>query len=339
MSEQNQTTTATDYSLIKRVVQPPIRNWHHWLERWDNAEDFQQMESLLHCGFNISLSRGHYSEKEYKHLDRVMLYLAVADGWQNSELLRLREDEGTSYMFGYDERGATVWKKPSVLRQMIARKAFDMLCLNFFKGISLVDNSDHRRCTYDRVWTEEIVTPQFLPLIQNFFRVECGQRFGVRNLTPNYDNRTHNEQDAIQFLVNFAEFIWGGLEVEDDENPSETRKLAESAKPWMTEVLVRLNRLDILRKRILKLDEATLAKLKEVALRDNNFSRHSHPVLEDRKVESVEEACYLGSKTAWLLKEYEVVMQVHGRLKTIQEATMRKRDAERELAELVREEK
>jgi hypothetical protein len=82
----------------------------------------------------------------------------------------------------------------------------------------------------------------------------------------------------------------------------------------MVEVLVALGRLEVLRKYLLELLEPDpcLAKLKEIALREH-FSNHHNLVREDRPVASLDEACYLGSEAAWLLKEYELMTKEYTR--------------------------
>jgi hypothetical protein len=99
----------------------------------------------------------------------------------------------------------------------------------------------------------------------------------------------------------------------------------------MIEVLAQLDRLDILKKWLLELDAACLAKLKEIAFR-NKLDKYERD--EERNVATLDEACYLGSKSAWLLKEYELKKRESGRLSKIREARQRKAEADQTIAEL-----
>src|ERR1035437_271149 len=204
-----------------------------------------------------------------------------------------------------------------------------MLCLNFFKPELHADQRDEN---YQECWERGTVTERLFPVIMNFFRPEkekFGDRIEIRNLTGR-DKLSHNEEQANDFLVKLCWFLWAwrGNDVKDWIKESEQAEAArqnivmrtrvEGAKPWAIEILSHLGKLGILDK-VLELSEGCLAKLKEIAMR-NELSRHYFPVEKDRQIANLEEACYMGSPAAWFLKRYELRLHEHQRLTAILEA-------------------
>ncbi len=330
-------------SLLKRTIKP-ITAWHDWLERWKDAKDLQIMEGLLHCGFSVVFDQYVYQKKDYDRIDRLAFYLAIADGCADENLLRLPEEDWHPNCFmGYDKDGNRIFRTESQVRQQLAKKAFDMLCLNFLR-IGCVKKP--QRGGDFSFWQDTIFSERLFPIIQSFFRVEENRwktSLVLRNISS-FSERSHNEKLAIDFLLNLASALWmfedDSLEPWD-ESRKEVRKAEiaalrsriEAAKPWMVEVLSFLGEIDLLREWLFRLDEPCLAKLKELALR-NCFRKGSHPVSEDRAVATIEEACYLGSKSAWLLKEHELKLREHQRLTAIRDAERRQAEAQREVERL-----
>ncbi|MEK7117780.1 MAG: hypothetical protein AAB861_03335 [Patescibacteria group bacterium] len=338
----SESIVAPYHTLLSRDIRP-IRNWCEWLQRWQAAESFEEMLGLLHCGFNVSLERGEYGEKEHNQIGRLTFYFTIAAGWEDYILLRSPADGNRSYDLGRDASGNRVTKTTSELRQQLARKAFDILCLNFFKNY-LEEDRDRENWMWK--WVAIAVSEQLFPVIQSFFRAEKRQYGGIsiRNLSRSR-KKSHGEQTAVDFLFNLANFIWDWREQEirsyysrkeelERENVS-MRARVDAAKPWIVELLSWLDNLNLLRKRISELDETCLAKLKEIAMRaeiDNPSSTEF--CNRKRLVVSLDEACYVGSKAAWFLKEHELWLREHTRLEAIRKAEERKRGAERELQKL-----
>lgn len=255
-TDENRALSTPIHTLLTREIRP-IRDWYEWLAHWQWAEDSQWMESLLHCGFNILLENGRsFGDKEYDEIDRLTFYLTIADGWVDNYLLRLSTDGDKKYNVGWDSNGNIIRKTPRELRQQLAQKAFDLLCLNFFRKVELLEGG-RRGDEFNKDWERMITSERLFPLIQNFFRVEK-ERFsdiGIRNLSLEDDRRSHNEQQAVNFLLNLAKFIWGWEEPEIpsyhpskeeiDKRLAETRVRVDAAKPWMVEVLAFLGRLDV----------------------------------------------------------------------------------------------
>lgn len=340
------------HTILTREIRP-IRNWHEWLGCWQAANTLQEMEGLLHVGFSIFLEKSTYSEKEYDEIDRLIFFFTRADGWTNDDLLAVPYDGGKTYHFGgRDFRGERKEKTARELRQQLACKAFDMLCLNFFKTELMSDEG--REFFFNSVWEKTITSERLFPVIQNFFGVEKPQflRRRIRNLSLRTDKRSHNEQEAVNFLSNLTKFIWGwkgkereiwlGLKKEDKEAEEKRRAEIESrlnsAKPWMIEVLSQLNRLDLLEERILELDKICLNTLKKIALQ-TSLESVFHPVSENRLVSTLDEACYAGSKAAWLIKKHELVVREHKRLLAILEAKQQIKESDKEIKKLTENKK
>ncbi|MEI6528227.1 MAG: hypothetical protein WCO10_00970 [bacterium] len=334
------------HTLLTREIRPPIRNWHEFLALWNAATDHQRQVSLLHEGYTIPYGKWNYDEKEYDAFDRHIFYLTIAEGWADYNLLQLNGDGDAGYHLGYDKFGNKIMKSPKEMRQILALKAFEVLCLNFFKGVVLkVDTRRGREFHGD--WEGNILADKFFPVIQNFFRVEKDYRdhIEVRNLSWR-DDQSHNEVHAIDFVLNLARFLWGWKEVsnpwwisKDDmgkwrekQNALSTRII--SARPWIIEILNHLGRLDLLQEWLLDLDRPCLAKLREIAMR-KAFSASR----EDIPVRNLEEACYLDSKAGWLLKQYELKKAVHQKLQEAERKRQERENGIRRQAELVQAKK
>jgi hypothetical protein len=334
------------HSLLNREIRPE-RNWHELMENWEAAATYGDMLGILHRGFNVPMERGSF-EDEYDQVDRLIFYFMIADGWADYHLLRLPEDQGKEYCIGYDKGGSYIKKDPCELRQQVAGKAFDMLAINFFKK---TEESRESRCIdgFNEKWEKVISSERLFLIVQHFFRIQekFGGRMSIRNLSHSHhdDKLSHQEAQAVSFLLNLARFIWKWKEekvkswqAEKDKDATrkrniEMRSRLDAAKPWMIEVLAWLGRLDVLRERMLEFDKPCLNKLKEIAFRARFSQFHNH-VGEDRLVVSLDEACYLGSNAAWFLKKHELMSREKRRLEGIREAKLKRVAADREIKKL-----
>ncbi len=317
----------------------PIRNWCKWLQCWEKADNFQYMESLLHVGFNVPLWQDQYGEKKYDRIDRDIFYFTIANDWGGENYTNQPPAYEEKYIVGFEWDQSHIRKTEGELRQQLALKAFNMLCQNLFK-VEL--QRGDRRDRFSGIWEETVVSERLFPVIQNFFRVDetsFGSEYArIRNLSARHIKRSHNEELAVKFLLNLADFLWTWSvgdspyrKEEENKRLSEMRVRIENAKPWMIEVLVNLDRFDLLRKSILKLDEPCLAKLEEIALRNIISGYHGG---DYRDVISIEEACYVGSKVGWFLKEHELMKKEHKRLVEIREAEVVADRARRKIKQL-----
>lgn len=327
------------HTTLSRSIRPDL-NWNELMERWQTAITLEDMLSVLHRGFRGGLFENRFpGERVYDQTDRLIFYFAIADGWEDSSSLRLPGDEMVPrLLMGYDKHDRPMQKAPCELRQVVAQKAFDMLCLNYFKTMPSI-KTGHEERDFHRDW-ENVASERLFPVIQRFFRVKNRK---MRNLSHLNDRRSHNEWLAAEFVINLAKFIWEWREYEishwsshEEETKKfnmETRFRLDASKPWTIEILSALGRLDVLQQWMFELDKECLKKLKEIAM-SNKFSEYREPVRENRPVASLDEACYLGSPAAWFLKEHELRTSEHKRLLAVARSKQKIKEAEEELKKL-----
>lgn len=328
----------------------PIQSWDEFLRRWKRAQrrqSFDEMLSLMHISGRVELYGSGYHEKNYNEMDRLLFYLFYADGWVDKDLLeKLATGLGVDrkYRFGFDSaKGTAVNKNTTELRQMVAVKAADKLLVTLFET-TRSDNKEIVVLTSKKL----LVEPQIFSAVLNFFRIEKARYGGdliIRNYPNKWNSPQHKQGKVRDFLISFSNFIWGWKEIQssawatDDEvatvqkqNDVIQAKL-DAAKPWTIEVLSILGETQMLRKWLTFFDDACLAKLRDIAMR-NSLDPQYHGVNEKRPVANIDEACLAGSVSAWLLKEHELVTREQNRLTAIRAAEDAKADADRKLQAL-----
>lgn len=343
-----------------QIVRPP-EDWEEWLELGRAATTLDQKLGLLHGAFEVEMGYREmdpetYRREPYTYADRLEEFFKIADGWADHYLLktgRNRYGDEPKYVVGLDKNWNRMIRTESEQRQVLARKAFDMLAAHFFRMPSIQENS-HNRSDDEFQLLQWFVFGPLFPVVQNFFRVDksAREKAKIRNLSYPWreSERSQQEKHAISFLIKLAKFLWSWrkpcIDRWDNESPDtkathdkeEKESLVmqatvDDAKPWMIEVLAELHELSLLEKWILELDGPCLATLKKIALR-NELSEHGGPVIKSRKVITIDEACYLGSAAGWLLKKHELAVREHKRLNAILSAERKKREADREIAQL-----
>ena len=330
----------------------PIQNWNEFLRRWKRAQrlnSFDEMMGLLHISSRVEMFGYGYNVKNPTELDRLLFYLYYADGWADKDLLKkLVTGLGVekSYRLGYNpDKGIANNKTSAELRQMVAIKSADNLLATLFK----TSRVEHKGITLS-TGTELLLKPQIFSAILNFFRIEKG-RYGdnltIRNYPNKWDSPSHKQEKVRDFLISFSRLIWEWENTEtptwaNDDELTSIKKCSEviqaqldTAKPWTIEVLSKLGEMRVLRAWLPLFDEACLVKLKEVAMR-SSLNKYRHIVNDDRPVANIDEACFVGSPAAWLLKEHELVTRVENRLRVIREAEDAKAEADRDLQALTK---
>lgn len=341
-------------------VRPP-NSWGEWLGFTKESKTLTQKLGLLHGAFDFEMGREEWDsdKKEYKAYttaDRLETFFGIADGWADKSLLRTKGipwGEEPKYYVGRDKYGNSIERTESEQRQVLARKAFDMLVVHFFRMPEVREDS-YDRTNEENRWISRFVFGPLFPVVQNFFCIRMdGSRNKVRNLSWRSEQRPQSEKQAVNFLLKLPKFLWEwkepsvsywGKSPEDkarqkkeEENILAMRAIVDGAKPWMIEILAELHELRLIGEWIRELDEPCLATLKEIALQNELAHHRRHPVTEDRKVATIDEACYTGSPAGWLLKKYELMTREHKRLTAIQEAEWARDKAAREVEELTRQ--
>lgn len=326
---------------------PPTGTWHTWLQLARNATTFGQKLGLLHEGFDVEMTGAPYGMKKYTEMDRLVYYFGVADGWTQRSYFQIYanwQDE-PEYYVGYDKNGNHLKRRESEQRQLLARKAFSMLISKFFVEQTWIEQASynsHRDEHGEELIRRFLDSPEFLA-IQQFFKIE---ERGIRNLTT-HDDRHPQKEKVIEFLLRLPPLIWGWTEEEipsyaskEEETKKSLRNLATAgivaeAKLWMIEVLADLERLDLLEQWLRTFDGPTLKKLEEIALRAK-FPGHDFVTSTSRLVASLDEACYLNSPAAWLLKKHHLKVAEYARLSAIREAEEVMDEAARRVAALTK---
>jgi len=341
------------HTLLSRPIEP-LCSWGKFLERWQAATSLEEMLGLLHSGFDVPITprRDEYCpDEKIDNTDKVLFYLAIADGWADNDLLRLPDDGEKCFVMGYHKNCNPQRKDLSMVRQIVAKKAFDILCSKYL-SMELRDRYWNGSIRFVKLWSQEVTSVRLFPEIQNFFRMyERYSHLCIRNI-PIYDDvqPSHNEEQAQTFLLNLAEFVWGWEEYsgnffnEKEREASqrankEMQNRLDAAKSWLVEILTRIDGgFGFLEKHLLNLDEACINKLTEISFRyklgSNDRINGQTLVLESRPVETIEEAFLVGSQTAQLLISRNLKIKEIQHLVEIRDAEKAKQDAERNLEKL-----
>jgi hypothetical protein len=295
------------------------------------------MLGLLHSGYDIIFTDD--SENDYH--ERLQFYFKVADGWSSGMTFQSKNKNGEKYPIrtGNESYADYDYKTPSDLCRMLAKKAYTILCARFFKLDEKMLNTHRDDFMYE--WECTMIKSPTFPTLLHFFHVEdkSSSRADIRNL--NTYQLSQLEKNVQEFLLTMAVFLWQWKEpvgyisdqTEKQKKYWEVHTKIEAAKLWMIEILNRLGKLDFFEDKILSLELPCVAKLNEIAMREK-FNSYEHPVNEDRKVASLDEACYKGSKAAWLVKKYEIMRKEKKRFDAIAEAKDLKESAEKKIREL-----
>lgn len=100
-------------------------------------------------------------------------------------------------------------------------------------------------------------------------------------------------------------------------------------KIWAVQLLSYLRKLWIFDKAMVWLDCECQAKLKEIAL-ETVLVRPDHPVDEDRRVHTLDEARFAGSPEAWLLFRHELHWREYERLNRITQLARQETESRRQ---------
>lgn len=326
--------TFANHPLFQKPIRP-WSNWREWCERWQAAVSYQEMIGLLHTGFDASPDY-HDGTYDRDRAERILMYFDIADSWNDSlSLYAPGEHSGfaeNKFLFGYTESGQNILKSAAELRQLIARKAFDVLATNFFV------NTGDSESPY-AVWQSRLLFSRRIFLrLQEFF--QSGNRIAeshcIRNLSASFrKDRSHTERLAIEFLTHLAKHVftssddtvesWVTNREEVLAAQEARRELMNKAKPWLIEVMLYVGREHYLRDWFRTFDKDCLLKLKEIAFR-SELLQFVHPINDTRPVQSIEEAVYSGSRAARLLLDFELYERVHTRLEQTRQSELRKKN-------------
>lgn len=304
------------HPLVAKEDLTYFRRWEEWKKLWDEEKRVELLHSLLHFGFNVETTGD-------QHLERICLYLEVADGhcrpWG-----RLEKDgeEGLSV-----ETALGRFSRPRDLRGAIAKKAFQILCQNLFR-----DTDD----SYDDCprWYQPLTTPRVLPKLLWFFRLDERQN-RLLNLIPSEADSDNHTRVAYNFLLDFCSFTWEPRRHEHPTNPprDESFNRLKAVRPQLIAILCALGRLDLLLRKGWEFDEADLLKLRKLAMSEELWLP-VFPSMGHRLPQTLEESVFGGSQAARVLLLLENNRREEERLAKMMELERQRRAAERELQRL-----
>lgn len=309
-----------------------IKDWEGWKELWEGESQAEYLNSLLFFGFDISAN-------ENEAVERLCLYLEIADGTGRSSNFVKENEEGEDEYFRLRflnpcktfiqreyENGI---KTKAEFREMLAKKAFQVLCLKFFKNTS--------KEGYLPSWHKELLDPDVLAKLFWFFRSENQWRW--------LDD--HHLKIVNNFGYDFCLFVWNHANGKyrfgfnyPREIDEETIALFRSVCPDVITVLARLHKLDFLmsRDRYEEVDENCLDRLKKLSLNnvlclpkiDSSWGN------EHRKPKDIKEACLGGSQAARVLTILQIQQKEKAKFNEIQKLEKQRQLAEKELKKLTK---
>ena len=288
-----------------------IKDWNAWMELWEETQLAEFLHSLLFFGFKVEASRAEV-------VARLCFYLEVADEHTNGHSF---EKEGDWKYAGVTTFGKDVGSLPR-LRQVIASKAFQVLCQDFFR--SQHDERDGNAPSWAWVVTE----PLALEKIFWFFRLE-GR--AIENLPYAFEADNHGKL-ASRFLIELSQFAWECENYNKWFRHEVTREMIEAlrqARPQILAILCGIGQIDLVLERNYDLDERCLQKLEELALANEVSLPDGY-----RRPETLAVACLAGSQAARVLMVLRSNKEESARFEEIRKLKQARREAEEGLKKL-----
>ncbi len=226
----------------------PWQTWEEWRkawkEVWDGSGGIESYLNLLYYGFKLPEQNLGRADR----LDRMRLYMSVANGWMSEDNFYEPGDPVTKYRFGrpIGNQGHNE-KRLSQLRHLIAVSAHSQLCLNAFARECMAESGDGL-CR-----VESLCESGALHALMTFYcPFECESRGHVKiaNLpyrTNGPGERDHNEKahELITGLV--GPLFCYSFEGRDlSVNFANVANVIRVARLWVIEVLTYLDKLYLL---------------------------------------------------------------------------------------------
>jgi len=295
--EKNLVTVPTaEHKHPLRALKPAkFQTFEEWLAQWKAAKYQAEMLGLLHCladeeNYILNVPEG------------VSFALEIADDYDG-------------YFDGYEDYDR---QELARARKTIAQKAFQVLCLKFFKTPTRFEEKPH--------WWWMLSHEVLFQKVLWFLRPE------QRNYWYESERLDHPQDLFQKFLEEFPQVGWeypslyhryeGRWSQEDDG--MQARMIA--ARPRFVEIILKTRRVHWLSGQ--ELDDACIAKLTELALREKlSLPPKLDGSHEDthRKPESLEEAALGGSVPAKMLLLHKIIGEERQRLAALYEVEEKRR--------------
>jgi len=293
-----------------------IGSWQEWQARWREAVLKEELLGLLHCGFWI---------KDANQAERVCFYLEVADGYKDEANFELDVEKKRSGSWELPFSGWGTKRHEPAMRLEVARKALRVLVDKLFTNTRKLNPYAYEYPS----WVGAIACPAVLEKVLWFFDADRFHFRQERNL-PDWDSDKHDDLVLRQFINDFVVFCWqfhGFDDVKPEEN-SQLIKTLEGFRPQLLELMQATNQLWYLVRRPGVLDENSIGKLRNIALREEDYGgggSHTTP----------EEAWVVGKRLAAMIllldpiwkKEFERQEKLKEAEKLQQQAERLKRQA------------
>ena len=270
---------------------------------------------LLH---SLTSKNGWWSEEP----ELVSLLLSVADGCADESFVDVRN----YHLYGPQTEAES--------RRSIAKKAFSVLCLKFFRS------SERNR---EPLWWWMLQHEVLFQKVLWFLRLRSGGSNRLCNCNCICDSSSDHQQGIFRnFLREFSRLGW------DFRCPESRRRLDEKAKrlvkqrlvaarPQLIDVLSELGELNWLNGKDLELDVKSIEKLTEMALGNSLFlppEKVSDGFNSLGEPKNLEQAVLGGSVAAQVVLLHQIKEKERRRINALYEASERRRQERQRATEL-----
>ncbi len=174
------------------VTVTAVKSFDDWLSAMDRPQSLEFLQGLIKCGFRASLG-------DRTHKDRVLCYLALADGWgeysPKSFLYPSEEEFAKPIKLAIFEES---FRSVSEIRKRLAREAFSELAYHYFRELEKEQVDKRWRWVSSLLSDEEL-----LVRVLDFFRLE-GRSLRNLGASPEFSSNKF----ARQFLFDLCMVHW-----------------------------------------------------------------------------------------------------------------------------------
>lgn len=285
--------------------------WSQFVEKWESAETPQEWESLLHQGYNLSFEQLRHGETKFSPVDRTIFYLSCAD----DDNLYIEGEDHLHRYHPVSQDGKVVELTNYQMKVRLVEKAMSMICQNEFKPWVAKCFDWYQPDFHMKYFT----SADLLPTLMYFFGGIDGERgFAHRNfrVPQSWWKHSHVNEQTFEFVMKLITIIlsWSkgafrrnnswycagdeAKELEYEKFVAENVARLDVAKAWATEMLVNMNKIDVL-EGFERIDDIVLSTLRKIELRTVVKTGD-----KERFVKNHEEACAMNSDAAWFLDRY-----------------------------------
>jgi len=309
--KESEVKVAEDKHPLMKFVPIVFNSFEEWLARWNGTEYLYEKLGLLHSLTGWSMKP-----------ELVSLLLSVADGCA---------DESFADDRGYNFYGCRIGAEG---RKSIAKKAFSVLCLKFFRS-----NERNREPLWWWMLGDEVLFQKILW----FLRLRSGGFNRLCNHSCICDSSSDHQQGIFRnFLREFSRLGWDfrcpeSRKRQDEKIKDLMKQRLVAARPKLIYVLRELGELSWLNSKDLELDVDSIRKLTEMALGDSLLlppEKVSDSFNSLREPKNLREAALGGSVAAEIVLLHQIKERERKHIKALYEASVRQHDDEQKATRL-----